>query len=92
MFVEPGKWYVCNRLSAAPGAKIKFGRVLALKSNGKMAVGRPYLEGASVEAEVLEEMRGDKVIVYKMKPKKHTRKKAGHRQELSKFLVTRVDA
>ncbi|GBF90102.1 50S ribosomal protein L21 [Raphidocelis subcapitata] len=90
MFVEPGKWYTCNRLQVEPGSKIKFGRVLALKQGGTFSVGKPYLEGASVEAEVLEELKAPKVIVYKMRPKKHYRRKNGHRQPLSKFMVTRV--
>jgi large subunit ribosomal protein L21 len=92
MFVEPGKWYTVNRLAAEPGAKIKFGRVLALKKDGgKLSVGAPYVEGAAVEAEVLEELRGPKVLVYKMKPKKHYRRTNGHRQDLSKFMVTKVE-
>ena len=73
LFVEPGKWYTVNRLKADVGAKIKFGRVLALKKDGKLAVGMPYLETVNVEAEVLEELRAPKVLVYKMKPKKHYR-------------------
>ena len=64
--------------------------MLALKQGGKFSVGQPYLEGASVEAEVLEELKAPKVVVYKMKPKKHYRRKNGHRQPLSKFMVTRV--
>jgi hypothetical protein len=44
-----------------PGSKIKFGRVLALKQGGKFEVGKPYLEGAAVEAEVLEELKAPKV-------------------------------
>jgi ribosomal protein L21 len=79
LFVEPGKWYTCNRLKADVGAKIKFGRVLALKHDGKLTVGMPYLEKVDVEAEVIEELRGPKIIVYKMKPKKHYRRKQGHR-------------
>ncbi len=43
-----------------------------------------------VEAEVLEELRGPKIIVYKMKPKKHYRRKQGHRQDLTKFQVTSI--
>jgi ribosomal protein L21 len=73
-----------------PGSKIRFGRVLALKQGGQLTVGKPYLEGAAVEAEVLEELKAPKVIVYKMRPKKHYRRKNGHRQPLSKFMVTRV--
>ncbi|KAI8464559.1 MAG: plastid ribosomal protein L21 [Monoraphidium minutum] len=92
MFVEPGKWYTCNRLQVETGSKIRFGRVLALKQDGKFTVGAPYLEGAAVEAEVLEELKGPKVIVYKMRPKKHYRRKNGHRQPLSRFMVTKVGA
>lgn len=43
-----------------------------------------------VEAEVLEELRGPKVLVYKMRPKKHYRRTQGHRQELTKFMVTSI--
>eukprot|EP00199_Chlamydomonas_sp_CCMP681_P003059 CAMPEP_0119104218 /NCGR_PEP_ID=MMETSP1180-20130426/2483_1 /TAXON_ID=3052 ORGANISM="Chlamydomonas cf sp, Strain CCMP681" /NCGR_SAMPLE_ID=MMETSP1180 /ASSEMBLY_ACC=CAM_ASM_000741 /LENGTH=159 /DNA_ID=CAMNT_0007088907 /DNA_START=13 /DNA_END=492 /DNA_ORIENTATION=- len=92
MFVEPGKWYTCNRLKADVGSRIKFGRVLAMKQDGKLTVGRPYLEKVNVEAEVLEELRGPKVIVYKMRPKKHYRKKQGHRQDLSKFQIASIEA
>jgi ribosomal protein L21 len=91
MFVEPGKWYTCNRLKADVGSKIKFGRVLALKKDGKFNVGTPYLESVGIEAEILEELRGPKVLVYKMRPKKHYRRKNGHRQELSKFMVTSIN-
>ncbi|EFJ49775.1 plastid/chloroplast ribosomal protein L21 [Volvox carteri f. nagariensis] len=92
MFVEPGKWYTCNRLKADVGSKIQFGRVLALKHDGKLTVGKPYLSNVNVEAEIIEELRGPKIIVYKMRPKKHYRRKQGHRQELSKFMVTKVEA
>eukprot|EP00798_Chlamydomonas_sp_ICE-L_P012668 gene12668-15900_t len=90
LIVEPGKWYTVNRLSADVGSKIKFGRVLAVKKEGKFNFGMPYVEDASVEAEVIEELRGPKIIVYKMKPKKHYRRKQGHRQDLSKFRITSI--
>lgn len=77
-------------VQAEPGSIIKFGRVLAAKENGAFSSGRPYLENAIVEAEILEELKGEKVIVYKMKPKKHYQRKNGHRQPLTKFLVTKI--
>lgn len=92
LFVEAGKWYTVNRLHADVGSKIKFGRVLAHKKDDKLVVGQPYLETVNVEAEVLEELRGPKIIVYKMKPKKHYRKKQGHRQDLTRFQVTNISA
>ena len=82
--VEEGRWYTCNRMKAAPGDVVQFGRVLALKSDGEFHLGTPYVEGCAVEAQVVEELKGPKVLIYKMKPKKHTRKKVGHRQPLSK--------
>ena len=51
------------RAQAEPGATIKLGRVLAHKSGGKFAVGQPYLEDVTVEAQVLEELKGPKLIV-----------------------------
>jgi ribosomal protein L21 len=88
--VEEGRWYTCNRLSAEPGCTIKLGRVLAHKAGGKFTVGQPYLGAVTVEALVLEELKGPKLIVYKHKPKKHYQRKTGHRQPLSKFLVTKI--
>lgn len=92
MFVEPGKWYSCNRLQVSVGDKIRLGRVLALKQGDNFTVGKPYLEDVNIEAEVLEQFRGPKIIVFKMKPKKHYRRKNGHRQELTRFMVTKIGA
>lgn len=76
---------------AEPGSKIQFGRVLALKADGEFHVGRPYLPNVTVEAEIIEELKGPKITVYKMKPKKHYRRTQGHRQPLTKFKVTKID-
>jgi large subunit ribosomal protein L21 len=82
--VEEGRWYTCNRLKAEPGDVVSFARVLALKSDDEFHVGQPYVDGVTVEAEIVEDLKGPKVTIYKMKPKKHTRKMVGHRQPLSK--------
>jgi large subunit ribosomal protein L21 len=67
---------------------VSFGRVLAVKADDEFHIGRPYVEGVTVEAEIVEELKGPKVIIYKMKPKKHTRKTVGHRQPLTKYATT----
>lgn len=85
--VEEGRWYTCNRLKATPGDVVSFGRVLAVKQEDVFHVGRPYVEGVTVEAEVIEDLKGPKVIIYKMQPKKHTRKTVGHRQPLTKYAI-----
>ena len=95
--VEEGRWYSCNRLKAQPGDVVSFGRVLAVKETtpegkGNFNVGQPYVEGASVEARIIEDFLGPKQIVYKMKPKKHYRRTKGHRQHLTKCVPLRSRA
>jgi large subunit ribosomal protein L21 len=69
-----------------------FERVLATKGAdaSSLAVGHPYVKGAKVHAQVLEHFKDKKIIVFKMKAKKHYRKKMGHRQAMTRFLVTDV--
>ena len=61
-----------------------------LQDGEKFHVGKPFVEGASVEAEILEHTKGPKLVIYKYKPKKHYRRKTGHRQPETKFLVTKI--
>jgi len=89
--VEEGRWYKCNRLKAEVGSTIKMGRVLVKKHNDNYEFGRPYLEHVNVEATILEECKGPKLIVFKYKAKKHYRRKTGHRQKLTKFLITKIE-
>merc|ERR1711998_221322 len=86
--VQEGRHYSCNRLKAEIGSKVRFGRILAVKNDGKFHAGSPWIENASVEAEVLDKFKGDKITVFKMKPKKHTRSKNGQTQLKTRFLVT----
>ncbi|CAD7699594.1 unnamed protein product [Ostreobium quekettii] len=90
-FVEEGRWYTCNRLKGCdPGATVKFPRVLAAKDNGRLRVGQPYLEDVTVEGDIVEELRGPKIVVMKFKPKKHYKRTQGHRQDLTKFKITKI--
>lgn len=78
-------------VQAEPGSRLQLGRVLALKDEGVFTVGKPYLESVVVEAEVLEDTKGPKLTIFKYRAKKHYRKKTGHRQPLTKFLITKID-
>ena len=83
--VEPNRWYTSNTLKGTdPGDVIQFGRVLLMKDEGQLYFGRPYLTGVTVEAEVLEHYKGEKVLVIKHKRKKHYKRKYGHRQPQTK--------
>merc|ERR1712196_362725 len=88
--VEEGRYYTCNRLQVEVGSKLRFGRVLAVKNEGDLCIGTPWVERALVEAQVIEEFADKKIIVYKMKSKKHSRNKNGHRQLLTRFIVNQI--
>lgn len=86
-WIETGKYYDFNRISTDLGKEIILNRVLLLNNEGDIQIGKPYLESVKIKAKILEHLRGKKTIVYKMRPKKKTRKKQGHRQELTRVLI-----
>ena len=88
--VEPGRFYDINLLSADPDSSYTIDKVLLVNNEGEVTVGRPFIEGATVEGTVMRHRRGKKVLVYKMKPKKKTRKKRGHRQELTRLMIDSI--
>ena len=73
------------------GDKVIFDEVVAVGGD-KLVVGTPFVEGYSVEAEVLEQGKADKVIIYKYKAKKDYRRKNGHRQPYTLVKVTGIGA
>ena len=86
-WIETGKYYDFNRISTELGKEITLNRVLLLNNEGEVLIGKPYLESVKVKGKILEHLRGKKIIVYKMRPKKKTRRKQGHRQELTRVLI-----
>ena len=85
------KVYV-NRLASEEGSKITFDKVLLLDDNGTITLGAPAIEGASVEAKVLQHLKGDKVIVFKKKRRKGYKKRNGHRQYLTQIVIEGITA
>ncbi len=86
-WIETGKYYDFNRIPTELGKQITFNRVLLLNDEGNLLIGKPYLESVKIKGKILEHLRGKKTIVYKMRPKKKTRKKQGHRQELTRVFI-----
>jgi len=78
-----------DRLEAEPGAVVEFGEVLAVGGEGTV-VGTPTVAGATVAAEVLDHVRGEKVIAFKKRRRKNSRRKRGHRQEFSLVRITEI--
>jgi len=85
------KVYV-HRLTNEEGSKVSFDKVLLLDDNGTITLGAPAIEGASVEAKVLQHLKGDKVIVFKKKRRKGYKKRNGHRQYLTQIVIEGITA
>jgi large subunit ribosomal protein L21 len=90
-WIETGKYYDFNRIPTELGKQITLNRVLLLNNDGDVSIGKPYLDSVTVKGKILEHLRGKKTIVYKMRPKKKTRKKQGHRQELTRVLIEDIN-
>lgn len=88
--VEPGRFYDVELLHTEPDHKITLEAVLLVQHNGDVTIGQPFIDGATVEGTVMRHLRGRKVLVYKMKPKKKTRKKRGHRQEITRLMINSI--
>jgi large subunit ribosomal protein L21 len=88
--VEPGRFYDVERLAIEVDNQVTIDRVLYVEDDGDISIGQPFVAGATVEATVLRHLRGRKIIVYKMRPKKKTRKKQGHRQELTRLMIDSI--
>ncbi len=88
--VEPGRFYDINRLPVEADEKITIDDVLMVENGDDVTIGQPLVSGATVSGTVVSHLRGKKVIVYKMQPKKKTRKKRGHRQELTRVMIDSI--
>lgn len=88
--VEPGRFYDIELLHIEADEKVTIDSVLLVQHDGEVTIGQPLVTGATVEGTILRNLRGRKVIVYKMKPKKKTRKKRGHRQEITRLMIDSI--
>ena len=89
-WLQPNRYYDLDRLQADVDATVTLDNVLLVKDAKGTTLGKPYVKDASVELKVMAHRRGPKVIVYKMRPKKKTRRKNGHRQELTRVMVQSI--
>jgi len=87
---EVNRYYDIDRLNAKEKDKITLEKVLLLKDKNSITIGKPYIKDAKIELEVISHKRDKKIIVYKMRPKKKTRRKMGHRQELTRVMVKSI--
>ena len=88
---EVNRYYDIDRLNAKEKDKITLEKVLLLKDKNSITIGKPYVKNAKIELEVVSHKRDKKILVYKMRPKKKTRRKMGHRQELTRVMVKSIE-
>ncbi len=89
--VEVGEAIYVEKLEVAEGETYTFDKVLYV-SGEKTLVGAPYVKGATVTAKCEKQGRGKKLIVFKYRPKKHSKTKKGHRQSFTKLVVEAINA
>lgn len=88
--VAEGDTIFIEKLPAEAGDTVTFDTVLALIDGDKITVGTPVVEGAKVEASIVKNGRGKKIIVFKFKAKKNYRRKQGHRQPYTKVTIGKI--
>ena len=86
-----GRFIDIERLPENKGDKVSLGNVLMLLSGKESKIGNPYVRGATVNGHIMETAKDDKIIVYKMRPKKRTRKKFGHRQWYTRVFIESIE-
>ncbi|MBX2804767.1 MAG: 50S ribosomal protein L21 [Hyphomicrobiales bacterium] len=79
-----------ERIQGKAGDKVDFGEVLMVSDDAGAQIGTPLVKGASVAAELVEQFRGDKIIIFKKKRRTTYRRKQGHRQELTRVRITDI--
>lgn len=90
--VQEGDVINVELLHAEAGETVVIDKVLMVNKDGQLAVGAPYVAGAKVNLTVEENGKGKKIVVFKYKAKKNSRRKKGHRQPYTKVTVAKIEA
>lgn len=86
--VAEGDEIYVEKLEGEAGDKVRFDQVLAISNDEGLNVGSPLLEDTAIEAEILKQGKGKKLVIFKYKAKKGYRRKSGHRQPYTKVKIT----
>jgi len=90
--VSEGDVVYIEKLDVNENDAIKFDRVLVCGEDGEVKIGTPYVDGASVEAKVVKNGKGRKIMIFKYNAKKNYRKRQGHRQPYTKVQIEKIHA
>lgn len=89
-WVEPGKFYDINYINAEPGDLVNFRRVLIVQQEDKTSIGNPCIPSVQIKGKILKHLKSKKITVFKMKAKKNSKTKQGHRQKLTRVLIEEI--
>ncbi|RDU57166.1 50S ribosomal protein L21 [Helicobacter sp. MIT 00-7814] len=88
--VSEGSIVLLDKLSLEPKSKVEFNEVLALHNGSELSVGTPLVAGAKIEAEVINEGRGKKVITFKKRRRKDSKTKRGFRRDFTRVRILKI--
>lgn len=88
--VQKGDQVKVEKLDKEEGETVEFDRVLLVDEEDNTQIGKPFVEDATVEGEVMEQGKGEKIIIFKSKAKERYKKKKGHRQPYTKVKIEEI--
>lgn len=92
LWIEEGKFYDLNYIPGEPGDLIKLNKILLINNKNNIQIGHPCLTSITIKAKILRHVKGKKISVFKIKPKKNNKLKQGHRQKLTRLLIEKISA
>ena len=90
--VRPGDKIKVEKLDTEAGKAVSFAEVLLWEKDGKIEIGTPFITGAEVKGKVAAQVKGEKLIIFKYKPKKRYKRKIGHRQKFTEVEIVEIKA
>lgn len=88
--VSEGSIILLDKLGLEPKSKVEFSEVLALHNGSEIKIGTPFINGAKIEAEVINEGRGKKVITFKKRRRKDSKTKRGFRRDFTRVRILKI--
>ena len=88
--VRPGDRLNVERLGSDVGASVSFGDVLMVMNEDEVSIGKPFIDGAFVDAKIVDQFKGEKIEIVKFKRRKHYKRHRGHRQNYTRIEIVEV--
>nr|YP_009243935.1 ribosomal protein L21 [Sporolithon durum]AMK96177.1 ribosomal protein L21 [Sporolithon durum] len=90
LWVTSGSFYDVYKIQGQPGDIIMLNKILLVSRDNNTEIGYPCIENFKIKAKILKHLKSRKITIFKMKPKKNSKSKKGHRQELTRLLIQEI--